>query len=638
MEVTRVNCGGVSAHLTDGYVVRSMQANPASQLVAVSLLEGNELGLRIKAIQRIRKGEEFEREKDRLGVPKGLAKLEWVLHIVAEQMNDRLVEAVVQTLAEAVGVGVNSREVMNFKEYVKGKGGIAGGHKPKRGDTIENLESILPPPNDLEGLKTTSTVSSSHPQLKKDIHGSIPKATEKVSHSNEKQENSPSFWDFTFMNTFDAVSEFTTSSPVSHTSATATGLVSFLGIVTVHVLALWQNDWIVSIGWILVITGYFGIVFGVMLAALIINSSCVCIQLNDDPPKNKKGESQEGQWQDGMVVSVKNPDSMDTTGSTFVSSSVTNQRLEAVYIKSLSQNDRLIASGITVSLASAFIVHYLGLRAIKWWASIGELGICIGAAFARSVSNDMQPRFEEVDGLKIDKRCISTGVIRVQTSRLVDEPRKGLDARAYSPRELESTPTVGERVAFQTARLCLGDDQVRRLVTKLTGMHVQITNEGQGPLQRAVLVTCTGGILFKEGLGFPSARLITSFRASCSSLAAPTPFLARAIMRQPAWTLTAGAATDIPLGNVYVFAMQSMLDWWTLSEDRNGMGDLQKNLHWPMFLINAGFYLEVFSIGKVDEEMLGQVSGKHEPSGEEDMKAAKEIGTYLRRWATQDSV
>jgi hypothetical protein len=40
VEFTRVNCGGVHAHLTDGYVVRSIAANPASQLVAVSILEG----------------------------------------------------------------------------------------------------------------------------------------------------------------------------------------------------------------------------------------------------------------------------------------------------------------------------------------------------------------------------------------------------------------------------------------------------------------------------------------------------------------------------------------------------------------------------------------------------------------------
>lgn len=625
MEVTRVNCGGVSAHLTDGYIVRFMGPDPATKLVAVSLLEGGEERLGASAVRRIREGERFEREKRRLGVPAGVANLEWVLHVVVERINNDVVDALVRILADAAGVSERSEGVKEFREHLKGVDDAKAIGLPERPDTIEANPSS---PNVLGRFQTISTISSSNSQPKDGAQISILEKTKTLSTVNEK-EDAP-FWDFTFMSTFDAVSEFTTSTPVSHTSAAGIGISAFLGILTVHVLALWQNNWIMSIGWILVVVGYFGIVFGVMLSALIINSSCVCIQLDTNSRSKKEKQSQ---WKDGMVVSAKNTDSMDTTGSAFVSSPVLHQTLEAVWIKGISRHDRLIASGVTVTLVFAFIAHYLGLRAIKWWASIGELSICILAASARSVSNDLQPRFEEVEGLKIDKRCMSTGVIRTQTSRLIDQPSKGLDARAYSFRTLDNPPTAGERVAFQTAKLCLRNKKVTALITKFIGMHVQIIKESQAPLHRAILATFSGGILFKEGLGFPATRCVLGFRSTCSSLAAPTSLLARAIMRQPTWTLTKDLGTDIPLGNVYIFAIQSMLDWWTLSEDRNDMGDLQRNLHWPMFLLNLGFFLDVLRSSESDEEVIAEVDSAHEGDGEGDLKVAEEVCAYLRRWA-----
>lgn len=632
MEVTRVNCGGVSAHLADGYVVRVMGPDPASRLVAVSLLEGEEESLGALAVQRIRVGERFEREKRRLGVPASVANLEWVLHVVAGRLGNGVVDTVVRVLTEATGVSERSNEVKEFKECLMGGNAVRATEVLGSPGITDTIEVSPTSPNALGKFQTISTIDSSTSQTKEGAQISILETTKTLSTINEKDDARLPLWDFTFMSTFDAVSEFTTSTPVSQTSAAGVGVFAFLGILTVHVLALWQNHWIMSIAWILVVVGYFGIVFGVMLSALIINSSCVCIQLDTNSRSKKEKGSQ---WKDGMVVSDKNTDSMDTTGSAFVSSPAIHQTLEAVWIKGISRHDRLIASGVTVTLVFAFIAHYLGLRAIKWWASIGELSICILAAFARSVSNDLQPRFEEVEGVKIDKRCMSTGVIRTQTSRIIDDPAKGLDVRAYSLRSLDNAPTAGERVAFQTAKLCFRDEKVTALITKYISMNVQIIKEGQAPPHRAILATFSGGILFKEGLGFPATRCVLAFRSSCSSLAAPTSLLARAIMRQPAWTLTKDLGTDIPLGNVYIFAIQSMLDWWTLSEDRNDMGDLQKNLHWPMFLVNVGFFLELLRIGEKDGEVTEEVERAHDGDGEGDLKVAEEVRAYLRRWADE---
>ncbi|KAH8748186.1 hypothetical protein F5882DRAFT_370487 [Hyaloscypha sp. PMI_1271] len=586
IDVTRVNCGGVSAHLTDGYIVRSIVGSPSSQLVAVSILEGTERGIEAQALVKIRERDRFNEKKKRLGIPGGEANVEWCLHINVVELTDEALCHVVYALTNAIGIGTSSKEFVRFIQQLR------VGNIP--------LESSPVTPT---GLTTID----------------------------EKSGKKSAFWHFTFTTTFDAVSEFTTSASVPHTSAAMLGCVSAVGILIVHLLALWQNNWVMSIGWILVVSGYVGIVFGVTLAALLINTSCVSIKLDNSSSPNSSGA-----WKEGMVVLVKNVDSMDTTGSAFVTSPSPHQYLEAVYIKPSTSQARYLASFTTLSIILAFIAHYLGLRAIKWWASIGELGICILAAFARSASNELQPRFSEVKGLKIDKRCCSTGVIRTQKSHVIEHDTSStykLDARSYSLHNLNNKPTVGERVAYQTAKLCQNDATVRTLITNITGMQLVSLSVPEDPDTRALLVSFTGGILVSEGLTSPAAPLIISFRSKISDLAAPTSLLGRGIMRQLEWRLQAGTGKGIPLGNVYVFAMQSMLDWWTLSEDRNDMGDLQRNLHWPLFLVNVAFFLECLGLGmEGDSGMLSELDRVHEEVSNEDLKVAKDVIAFLGKW------
>jgi len=632
IEVTRVNCGGVSAHLTDGYVVRSVAANPVSQLNAVSILEGKEKGLESEALARIKASKRFESEKRRLGIPAGEANVNWCLHITAPDFTE-VKDSIIQTLVRAVGLESNSKGVVEFEQNFmagrpEGEKSIDHSAEPEISGiaTDRTRPSFSSSIGKLRLAPTSSTLKSPGTSI------SVVEVAPTLSNTIEKRSSGSPFWNFTFMTTFDAVSEFTTCAPSPEFSSAAIGIVSSISIITVYLLALRNNDWIMSIGWILMIVGYIGIVFGVMAAALLMNSSCISIKLDARLSRNSSAK-----WKDGMVVSVKNVDSMDTTGSAFVSSQSPHHILEAVYIKSSTRNDRSLASFVTISLILSFLAHYLGLRAVKWWVSVGELGICILAAFARSVSNDLRPRFSEVKGVKIDKRCSSTGVIDMQTARLVDgsiPPTNSMDARSYSLRSLDNTPMVGERVAYQTAKLVQQDPSLCSLFKTLTGMHLAIlpSPSPESTSTRSILVSFTGGILVSEGLASPASRLLLSFESSISDLAAPSSLLGRAIMRQPEWRLLEGAGKGIPLGNVYLFAMQNMLDWWTLSEDRNDMGDLQRNLQWPMFLVNIAFFVRCFIIGKEDKELSDELDAAHNEVGVEDVKVARDVIRFLRKW------
>lgn len=103
-------------------------------------------------------------------------------------------------------------------------------------------------------------------------------------------------------------------------------------------------------------------------------------------------------------------------------------------------------------------------------------------------------------------------------------------------------------------------------------------------------------------------------------------------MRQSEWRLQEDVAIGISLGNVYIFAMQSMLEWWTLSEDRNDMSDLQRNLHWPMFLLNVAFFLGCFGIAEMEghKERVDGLEVAHREVRTEGVKVAENVAGFLR--------
>jgi hypothetical protein len=100
-------------------VVRSIEANPASQLVAVSLLDGEERRLADVAVRRIRGVEVFEGEKRRLGVPDDAAKAEWFLHVTSGEGERLTIDAIVHTFAQALGAPTGCKEVKEFQKEMR---------------------------------------------------------------------------------------------------------------------------------------------------------------------------------------------------------------------------------------------------------------------------------------------------------------------------------------------------------------------------------------------------------------------------------------------------------------------------------------------------------------------------------------
>ena len=582
MEVTRVDCAGVHAELVNGYVVRKAAAEPQSKAIAAALLEGDlNDGQKIckEALSQIRACEAFEREKERQGIPTHVAPVGWCLGISAETAMQDGVKEAVEVMLDAVG--------------------------------IDSKNS----PNTVRGFQRA--FQELFPRIKIE--------------SGSPMSSTPSMGHLIFLCTFDAVSEFSTSIPSSIFVTTVIGVLSICAILVIHCLALWSQDWQPSVASILAFGGYIGIVLCVTATVLLIHSSCTCIMM-----KHRNKTNQEVGWIDGLVMANKNTDSMDTTGSEFLQSPKGSLVFEAVWMNNLTTRKALVSSFVAVLLTACFICHYVGLRSVRWWVSVGELGICILAAFARTVTKEKQERFKVVPGIKIDKRCSSTGKITMQAAEKTEISMLRMDARAYSTERLNRrVPTSAEHIAWHAARLCIANAKIVNGVMSLTGMMLAVTADSRSSSDGtiAILASFNGGILVSEGLASPNTRLLISFRASPRSLRAPTPLLARAIMRQPQWVqINTATPLSMPVGTVHIPSLGSMMNWWTVSEDRNDMGDLQTNLQWAFLLVNLAFFVKLLKEG--GPEVVKQVEAGHEGSGIDSQtiagKVVDQLGTLFQ--------
>jgi hypothetical protein len=434
-----------------------------------------------------------------------------------------------------------------------------------------------------------------------------------------------------FLCTFDAVSEFSTIAPSSIFLATVFSILSICAILVIHCLALWSQDWRPWVALILAFCGYIGIVLCVTATVLLIHSSCICIAM--------KHAKREAGWTDGLVMANNNTDSMDTTGSEFLQSPKRSLIFEAVWMKNLSMSKALLSSSVAVLLTASFICHYIGLRSVRWWVSVGELGVCILAAFTRSVTKDKQERFDVVPGVRIDKWCSSTGKIKMQTAEKTELSMVRIDARAYSTECLNRrVPTSAEHIAWYAARLCIKDEKIVNGVMSLTGMLLAITSNSRSSDDGtiAVLASFNGGILVSEDLASPNTRLLISFRASPQSLCTPKPLLARAIMRQPQWVqMNTTSPFSMPVGSVHIPTLGSMMNWWTVSEDRNDMGNLQRNLQWAFLLVNLAFFVKLLKDG--GPEVIRQVEAGQEGAGDDSQTIAAKVVDSLRGLFQQQS-
>ncbi|EDP55677.1 hypothetical protein AFUB_003740 [Aspergillus fumigatus A1163] len=323
-------------------------------------------------------------------------------------------------------------------------------------------------------------------------------------------------------------------------------------------------------------------------------------------------------WRDGLLIAVKNVDSMDTRGSNLMLGQYHTQNFEAAFLRDLDMKQHIAAWVVAVELSFAFIAHYLGLRSCKWWVSVGELGVCLTAAFARSLTKDRQQRY---------RVCQQGGKINPS-----NQSNNALDIRVYSPSLFTGQPMSAENISWYAAKLCHQDYHTTATqILKITGMLIKSTKMAGQLGHRAMIVSFLGGILVTEGLAYPNVRMCAGFRATVSQLAAHTCLLVRLILRQPQWMTMHPEFGNgrVPLGSVYIPPINSIVDWWAMSEDRNDALDLQKNLLWSFTLVNLAFYPSLLRNHGDDIQLMDAINAAHQGIDMEAEMIAKHLVTFV---------
>lgn len=413
----------------------------------------------------------------------------------------------------------------------------------------------------------------------------------------------------------------------------------------------------------MVIAGYLCMVTGVSAAGYMIYTSCESATLETRP------RTPEARWTRGLVLMTKNTDSLDTTGSQLLQverasgcddDDNDHQVLQAVWLQKRGTYRLAATWVVAVFLSLAFICYYLGLRSTKWWLSVAQLLVCLVSAFVRSVSKMGHDSYAAVDDIRLDKRCYSTGILDMQrASRISRNGKQGvagepshppnplLDVRIYSIQSSRCIPLTGEFVAWKSAKLCL-EPQYKATgdaILSAVGLELHFTRPAAlpppGPAvpggqssERKVVVVFQGGVVTEEGLAYPNATMCVAFPSTANDLAAPTPLLARGIMRQPEWRLerTQINKNTLPfMGGTYISSFDSMLTWWSIAEDRNEMGDQHKNLHGSFVLISTAFFLALLRQGSKDEELIQAIELAHRPSSGDDETYAWNLVDFLSK-------
>jgi hypothetical protein len=107
-------------------------------------------------------------------------------------------------------------------------------------------------------------------------------------------------------------------------------------------------------------------------------------------------------------------------------------------------------------------------------------------------------------------------------------------------------------------------------------------------------------------------------------------------MRQPQWVqMNTTSPFSMPVGSVHIPTLGSMMNWWTVSEDRNDMGNLQRNLQWAFLLVNLAFFVKLLKDG--GPEVIRQVEAGQEGAGDDSQTIAAKVVDSLRGLFQQQS-
>ena len=380
-------------------------------------------------------------------------------------------------------------------------------------------------------------------------------------------------------------------------------VISIILMLAVHILSLLSNGWLVTLGWVFMVVGYLGLLISVGLYAEAIRRrvKTTNVQLGPHTPvPNSYCALQNGnldqEGQSGYALPVRKLGGMDVV-------KMSNLRHPSFL-------SRLLGTFTGASLLVSFLLHYLGLRSVQWWVSIGELVICFFMIALRTAVVLNPVDFQRTDA-SFDCDLRSIGVIRPNarkraniTEQLSHSYTWFSDVRLFVGIRRMGVKTEGDIVAALVASKLINMSPIlRRRVFGLIGLsECQIKKTGNS---RFVIIHCGGtGLLTKEGFLRPLKPLVwaTEFTLDQMKTESLIGFVIHGMNRNEDLELLS-QFKDFTNEAVFIPAANSVVDWWLRSEGSNDWEFNARNLQWSGALALALLLCKLATDEGLDKEV-----------------------------------
>jgi len=366
----------------------------------------------------------------------------------------------------------------------------------------------------------------------------------------------------------------------SDTSKIFLVITSIVFMFTIHIAALYDNNWQVTLSWVFVVTGYIGLLLSVCVYAEAIKHRI------DTTPVELGPHVPEG----GTFCALQNGN-LDQEGKTGYYLPVGRLGgVDVVRISTLrhpSAYAQLLGTVAGMAFVASFLLHYLGLRSVQWWVSICELAVCFIMVGVRALLA-RQPIAFLPSRSSFDFDLRSIGVITPQAQKTAtvvdtDTPSQTFACvRLFLGTRYMDVKTEGDTVAgILASSLIQMDNTSRQRIFDTVGLKNCQMIKIPGSTN-CVIIHCGGtGLLTTEGFVRPLKPLVWSTEFTLTQLEEESliGWVAHGMTRNEELYLLR-QFKGLTKEAVHIPATNMIVDWWLRSEGSNNWEFNARNLQW----------------------------------------------------------
>jgi len=409
-------------------------------------------------------------------------------------------------------------------------------------------------------------------------------------------------------------------------------LSSIAAMAAVHIASLEEAGWQVLLPWVFVVGGYIGLLLTIFVYGEAVKNRIrtTTVRLSAGLGKNHIGLQTGSLDKEGTLGHVLPLN--EAGGHDFVKVSC---------LLPLKLRTELLGTLGGVLFLISFLFHYLGLRSVQWWVSVCELAICLIMVMVRTLASRSPFKFIESEDV-YDTDLRSIGVIRpsarkqghLRDAKHSSNPRLTRYIRAhFGVREMGPQTQGDTTAALLASSLKSWSPEKLSRIFEVVGLNecraIHMRDETY-----AILHAGGTGLLTKEGYLRPADVQIWAQEFTLEQMRSNCliGWTINGLMRNEEFELLS-EFRGIVTQQVFVPAVDGMIDWWLRSEGSNTWIQNCDHLQWGGALSLALLLcaLDLSACPALEEVLDERLQNALRNPGLVSRAVAQELEAYLRR-------